>query len=179
MAIAAGILVGVAAWTVPEAACAVPPLAPCGESLGLVVDRGLHREWVVERDCAHPDRPARLVEVPWNQARKGSGQQPGIESGAGPGIGPASMPALKGIAHQAAPGHGDAERRPALQVRAGMTVTLWWRSREAQGSLTGIALDAGARGDRIWVKAGLHGAALRGVVRGPGQVELIGGGAIE
>ena len=48
--------------------------AACGGG-GTVRDWGLHLEWTVERDCAHPERPAVLVAVPWSlpEARKPSG----------------------------------------------------------------------------------------------------------
>lgn len=109
-----------------------------------IVDHGLHRQWLVERDAAHPERPARLVEVPWGSA--------------------ASTPSE----NQKNP------TRPAV-VRAGMQVTLSWRDGEAEIRLAGTALETGSVGDSVRVRAGLHGAVLRGVVRGQALVEMEGG----
>ena len=49
----------------------VAPLAQaaCGDA-AIVRDWGLHRAWRVERNCAQPERPAVLVEVPWPVANK-------------------------------------------------------------------------------------------------------------
>ncbi len=108
-----------------------------------IVDPGLHRQWLVEQDRAHPERPARLVEVPWVSAPSSPGETP---QDPGP-------------------------RRP-VAVRAGMQVTLSWRDGEAEIRLMGTALEAGRVGETVRVRAGLHGAVLRGVVRGPAVVEL-------
>lgn len=46
---------------------AAPARAACGAAGPTMArDFGLHRQWVVERDCAHPERPARLRAVPWD-----------------------------------------------------------------------------------------------------------------
>jgi hypothetical protein len=118
---------------------------------GRIVDPGLHRQWLVERDSAHPERPARLVEVPWSEAAARAGGET------------APQPVPRTV------------QRPVpqpVEVRPGMRVTLRWRDRDAQGRLTGTALEAGRVGDQVWVQAGLHGAVLRAVVRGPAMVEL-------
>lgn len=47
------------------ALAAAPAWGACTGAQGTVVDRGLHRVWRIERDCTHPERPARLVETPW------------------------------------------------------------------------------------------------------------------
>ncbi len=57
-------------------------------------------------------------------------------------------------------------------VRAGMKVTLRWRDQESSLRLAGTALESGRVGETVRVCAGLHGAVLRGVVRGPALVEL-------
>lgn len=106
-----------------------------------IVDAGLHRQWRIERDRAHPERPARLVEVPWSS---GAGAQPEAAARG------ATLPA----------------------VRMGMKVTLWRREEEIEVRLSGTALEAARVGETVRVRAGLHGAVLRGVVRGPGVVEL-------
>lgn len=142
------LMAGIAAWAVPAPA-SLP--VSCGAAAGQIVDRGLRRVWVVKRDCAHPEWPPQLVEVPWKQRAAQPQARP-----------------LSPAGHRARAGAG----RSRIVVRPGMTVTLCWQSREAQGRLSAIALDAGSVGDRIRVKAGLHAAILRGIVRAPGQVEL-------
>lgn len=120
----------------------------CGDTPGVVRDWGLHREWRVVTDCAHPERPARLEETRW------------------------SLSAAR------ADGSGRENIRPAARrvlVEAGMAVTVWRRDAEGEVRLTGVALGAGSQGDAVWVKAGLHGALLRAIVRGPAWVELAGG----
>jgi len=107
-----------------------------------IVDPGLHRQWLIERDRAHPERPARLVEVPWSRGGPVAGGSP----------------------------TGQNVRRPV--VRAGMSVTLWRRNPESVLRLAGTALEPGGMGEAIRVRAGLHGSVLRGVVRGPALVEL-------
>lgn len=107
-----------------------------------IVDAGLHRQWLIERDPSHPERPARLVEVPWS-------------SGAA-----ATLSAVP-VASRKLPG-----------VRAGMKVTLWRRDRNVELQLTGTALRAASVGTMVEVRAGLHGSVLRGIVRGKAVVEL-------
>lgn len=123
-------------------------LAVCGDRPATVVDRGLHRQWAVERDCAHPERPARLVEVPWSDARA---EQTTRRAGNGAGARSAAVPA----------------------VRAGTRVTVVGQGDEASIHLVGMALEAGSVGDTIRVQAGWGGATLRCIVRGPAQVEMI------
>lgn len=106
-----------------------------------IVDPGLHRQWLIEQDRAHPERPARLVEVPWNSAA-------------------GALPEL------------NANRESPPAVRMGMKVTLWRLEKKSEVRLSGTALEAGRVGQSVRVRAGLHGAVLRGVVRGPGVVEL-------
>jgi hypothetical protein len=124
----------------------------CGAG-NLVRDWGLHLEWVVEHDADHPERPARLVEVPWNAAGV-EGQNQTVCAPRGPGAG------------KAAP-------LPAPEVRIGMRVTAWREDESADIHLRGTALGTARRGERVSVKAGLGGAVLDGIVRGPGLVELL------
>lgn len=124
----------------------------CGGQPGRIVDWGLHRQWLVERDCTHPAWPARLEEIPWSERAAGNSEQ-----------------GQSRTSKWGKPGGSNPE------VRAGMQVMLWRCSSEARVWLTGIALGSGAEGDQVWVKAGLHGSVLRGTVRGPGLVELRGG----
>jgi hypothetical protein len=107
-------------------------------------DWGLHRSWTIERDCAHPERPAKLVEIPWTQA-------------------PVPRSREKATAEPAP---------PPPDVRRGMRVSLGRRGEKADIRLVGTALSPGRVGDRVQVKAGLGGATLEGIVRGPGLVEL-------
>ena len=55
------------AWAIVAGMITGPVAAhgACGAG-STVRDFGLHLQWVVERDCQHPDRPATLVEVPWS-----------------------------------------------------------------------------------------------------------------
>jgi hypothetical protein len=116
-----------------------------------IVDPGLHRQWIVEPDRLHPERPPRLVEVAWS----------------GPDAGSVASPHVARVA--------PAKRAPAAEppvVRAGMRVVVWWRDQATELRLTGTALEAGRNGQTVRVRAGLHGAVVRGVVRGPALVEL-------
>lgn len=117
-------------------AFAAPRSAPAD-----VIDYGLHRQWRVVRDESHPERPPRLVEVPWSDRR---------------------VAAADAAVHRGAP-----------LVRAGMTVSAVERTRIAELHLAGTALRAGWSGDTVEVRTGLHGAVRRGMVRGPGLVELL------
>lgn len=111
----------------------------------VIRDWCLHRAWRVEQDDAHPERPARLVEIPWS---------------AGSGAGFAGGQAKVGPAIQAA-------------VRAGMPVTVTGRGAMAEIRLRGTALGTAQVGEVVSVRAGLDHAVVRGVVRGPGLVELV------
>ena len=134
-AIVAGMLI-----TGPAAA-----LGACGAG-NMVRDYGLHLQWVVERDCQHPERPATLVEVPW------SVDHPVTVAGSRSAEGVAPL--------------------PAPEVRSGMRVMLWRRDAMADLHLCGTAVGTARRGEKVRVKAGLSGAVLEGIVRGPGLVEL-------
>jgi hypothetical protein len=117
--------------------------AACGVPAVTVRDRALRREWVMQRDCRYPARPARLVEIPWSD--------------------PIARPAD-------APSATSAPEAPL--IRPGMRLIVVLQSTSAQIYLTGVALEAGRVGQKVLVKAGLGGAPLHAVVRGPGLVEL-------
>ena len=129
----------------------------------MVRDRGLERQWVVERDRRHPERPALLVEVPWSEAGSCLGQSR-EDSASGGSSAPAAAKAM-------AP--------PAPLVRAGMRVTVLRHGENAEIELNGTALGTGGAGQTVAVRAGLSGTTIVGIVRGPGVVELTGkkGGA--
>ena len=118
---------------------------PAGAAPTMVRDWGLHRQWRVEIDPAHPERPARLVEIRWTYEDRHPAES---ESRRGPGV----------------------RQRPA--VRAGMRVTVLRRGAMAEIRLQGTALGTAAAGERIAVRAGLGNAVVEGVVLGPGVVEL-------
>jgi len=140
------------AWGMLMGFVAMPALAWGGCGPGRTVrDWGLHREWVVEQDCAHPQRPATLAEVPWSQ-------------------GPVAAPAAAPGRPQAAPA--------APEVRCGMRVILWRNEKGAEVHLEGTAMGTARRGEKVAVRAGLGGATLEGIVRGPGEVELLPRGAV-
>lgn len=129
----------------------------CGEP-NTVRDWGLHRVWSVERDRRHPERPAMLIEIPWDDP---SGARQSADCGA-----------------------GDWEKRRASalpvpearalevpEVRTGMEVKVLWRDENALIELRGTALGTARIGERVSVMAGLRGDTLTGVVRGPALVE--------
>lgn len=113
-----------------------------------MTDWGLHRQWVVERDAAHPERPGRLVEAAWCDAAR-DGSEKAVPVAHGPG--------------------------EAL-VRPGMRVMLWQRNARGKMQLNGTALAAGRLGERVRVRVAWRGTVLNGVVRGPGQVEIAAAG---
>jgi Chaperone for flagella basal body P-ring formation len=115
--------------------------AACGDAGG-VRDRGLHRAWRVQRNCAHPERPAVLVEVPW------------------------TAPVVRGRGEHAM------ALKPVPLVRAGGRVTMTWQDENSDGHLSGTALTTASAGQTVAVRTGLGAAILHGVVRGPGWVEL-------
>ena len=121
--------------------------AGAGATPNLVRDWGLHREWRVECDAAHPQRPARLVEVPWSEVR------------AAPG-------------HASAERKRVAAEPPA--VRAGMRVMVVRRGAMADIRLRGTALGTARTGARVTVRAEQGHSVVEGIVRGPGLVELSG-----
>jgi hypothetical protein len=127
-----------------------PALAAPSGPAAIIIDRGLHRQWAVVTDDAHPERPPRLVEVPWSEARAQQG----------------NSAVAQNTVHRDAP-----------LVRSGMTVAVVGRSGNAEWHLRGTALEAGWNGDAVLVRAGLHAAARRGIVRGPALVEMVPGKA--
>lgn len=145
-----------AKWGVAVVAAALS--APLVAALGtatLVRDWALHREWRMQLDQAHPERPARLVEVPWNTPARAVAER--------------SAAKLQGNSAAAE------ELRPVPVVRAGMRVAVWRLSGEAEIHMAGTALETGGVGKIIRVRAGLRNATLRGIVRGPASVELVYG----
>lgn len=131
----AAVLGGTRAW------CA------CGAAAGIVRDWGLHREWRIAVDCAHPERPGRLEEMHWQ-----------------------TPPASRHVAiDRHDPGNSAVSPR---EVRPGMAVTVEGENPQARIELRGTALTGGDRGVRVAVRAGVHGAVLHGIVRGPALVEL-------
>lgn len=117
----------------------------CGAG-NTVRDWGLHLEWVVERNCDHPERPATLVAVPWSA--------PATVRAAG----------ASGVLREAA--------QPAPEVRNGMRVTLVRQEEKAKIHLYGTALETARTGESVGVRVGWSGALLHGTVRGPGLVEM-------
>lgn len=114
---------------------------------GVVRDRGLHREWKVEISAAHPERPALLVEVPWKDAEPASARRDPAGTGT---TGP-------------------------LLVRPGMRVTLVGSGAALSMHLSGTALAGGHDGETIPVRGAFRGTLLRGIVRGPGLLQILPG----
>lgn len=142
------------AGAVAAALLSVPLALAAGGRATVVRDWGLHREWRVERDQAHPERPEHLVEIPWSTPVRATGNADVAKV--------RSRPATAGEQH-------------APVVRAGTRVTVWRRGEKAEVQMTGTALEGGSVGETILVRAGLRNAALRGIVRGPASVELVPG----
>jgi hypothetical protein len=130
----------VAGWIM---AC-IPAFAACGPAPALMVDQGLHRQWRIDRDCAHPEHPAVLVEVPWSDTATGSSRTPGASG-----------------------------QRENAEIRPGARVVVIGPGTLSGIRMTGVALQAGREGAAILIRSGLSGATLRGVVRGPALVELL------
>ena len=132
------------AWKILLGMMAVPFLASASCNGPIVRDWGLHLQWTVERDCEHPERPARLVEVPWKF--ESHSQRSGAEQGV---------------------------REPLPEVQSGMRVNLWRKSEEADIHLRGKALGAARTGESVWVKTEFGTIPVKGIVWGPGLVELL------
>jgi len=135
-------------WRLLMATLMTAPLAhaACGEA-AIVRDMGLHRAWRVSGDCAHPERPAVLVEVPWAAV---------VER----------IPAV----HPGTP-----QQSPLVQ--AGARVSLTWQGGKARGTLAGTALATAGMGEVVAVRSGVGQRILWAVVCGPGRVELEAGKA--
>lgn len=118
--------------------------AACGGG-ALVRDWGLRRSWRIERDCMHPERPAILLEIPWTLPERGN------RAGEGPSRAVSST---------------------APDVHAGMRVVMTRQDENGEIHLVGTALGTGHAGERVAVRTGSRGTILRGIVRGPGRVEL-------
>ena len=141
--------------------------AQCGLPPRRVIDWGLHRQWLVERNCAHPAWPARLVAVPWSEV---AARKQALEGGVRE-TGPGNRTGWKTTGQT--PG-----KRPdirMLPVRPGMRVLVVKDDSAAEIRLRGTALEGGAAGSVVLVRAGLRGAVLRTVVVGPALVELAEG----
>ncbi|MGC2638666.1 MAG: flagella basal body P-ring formation protein FlgA [Acidobacteriaceae bacterium] len=131
------------AWLV----AAAPAFANCGASHSVLADWGLHRQWRVECDAAHPERPDRMVEIAWSDPEHPAQPQATTFPGAAP--------------------------RPPILVQAAARVQVLGRAQDSVIHLSGTALEAGVMGAAIRVRAGWNGAVLRGIVRGTGVVELL------
>ena len=148
-------------------ALATPLGAQCGAPPRRVIDWGLHRQWLVEPNCAHPAWPARLVAVPWSEAAA----RRQLSEGGGGDLGPVKQTASKSTGRTPAP----RQDVRLLPVRPGMRVLVVKDDRAAEIRLRGTALEGGAAGSVVLVRAGLRGAVLRTVVTGPARVELMEG----
>ncbi|MGC2301427.1 MAG: flagella basal body P-ring formation protein FlgA [Acidobacteriaceae bacterium] len=117
----------------------------CGAG-NTVRDWGLHLEWVVERNCDHPERPATLVAIPWS-----------------------APTTVRAVDPSEVPRKATAS---APEVRNGMRVTLVRQDENAAIHLYGTALGEARTGESVAVRARWSGALLHGTVRGPGLVEM-------
>lgn len=114
-----------------------------------ISDPLLHRRWAVVVDCSHPERPWTLKDVPWQEASR-----PAVSGQTRAGLSLGNTPL----------------------IAAGTRVRLWSSAGGARIELAGTALEAGAAGQSIHVRAGSRGTVLEGRVRGAGSVELSNSG---
>ncbi|HMD21270.1 MAG TPA: flagella basal body P-ring formation protein FlgA [Alloacidobacterium sp.] len=145
--IGASALVVLLAMPLRASVCNTGSVASQAESLRVdhyITDGLLHRRWAVAMDCAHPDRPWTLLDVPWQ------------------GAGPSALrkSAITDFA------------KAAPLIPAGAKVRLWSTAGGANIDLSGTALEAGAVGQTIHVRTGQRGTVLEGRVCGAGSVEL-------
>ena len=117
-----------------------------------LVDLGLQRAWLIQPNCGHPERPARLVPIPWKPPE----------------------PSVRGARAERARAASAGAAAPL--IRPGMRVLVERQDGSAEIQLSGIALEGGGIGESILVRAGLNRAALRAVVSGPREVQLKRGG---
>jgi Chaperone for flagella basal body P-ring formation len=114
-------------------------------------DAVLGKGWELVEDCAHPERPARLV---------------------------AAMSVLEGGSVGVLRGLPVAAIRPLL-VRAGDVVRLWQQTATVRIEMNGVAEQSAANGEHVVVRttrqtddAGLAVQRIDGTVRGAGDVEM-------
>lgn len=93
-------------------------------SQSVVVDWGLHRQWIVQCDEAHPERPARLKEVPWSESRSdkptGESTQPSLAIRIGAVVTLASQRADGGEIHLVGTALEPGNIGDTIRVRAGL-----------------------------------------------------------
>jgi len=111
-----------------------------------MTDPVLKRVWAIEIDCGHPAWPPRVLEVR-------AGQE-----------------IASRVPSHPTPTKGTSE--PFITVRFGARVELW-SDAPTKLSLAGTALESGAAGQLIQVRAGLGFYPLCGRIRGPRSVELV------
>jgi len=124
-------------------------------------DAVLGRGWDVVEDCAHPERPARLIaetstSETWMSGRVGQ---------TGRTIGAAAQPVAAALG--------------PLLVHAGESVMLWRQTENVRIEMVGVAEQSARIGDQVVVRstqqtddAGLTVQRINGTVRGAGDVEM-------
>jgi hypothetical protein len=145
--IAASALVVVLSMPMCASVCNTGAGSPKTEGLRVdhyITDGLLHHRWAVAVDCAHPNRPWTLVDVPWQRA----------------GVSTSMKAAVPDIA------------KAVQLIPAGSKVRLWSTANNASIVLSGTALEAGTAGQTIHVRTGQRGTVLEGRVHGAGSVEL-------
>lgn len=153
------------------AMAAVHASAACGSD-ATVADWGLHRLWRVERDCVHPERPARLAEVPWRELS--DKDEPALEA---PGRAPLTRDSQgkeqpERAQHTSVAGLRRVNTPHAPLIWPGMRVSVESEDENTAMHLTGVAVEGGAVGAPVLVRAGLSGATLHCRVLGSGRVQL-------
>lgn len=132
--------------------------AECGADGHRVIasrwDAVLRRGWELRQDCAHPERPARLVAA----ATPGSF----LSSSAGQPAATTAAPAIL-----------------PLLVHAGDSVRLWEQDAMVRIEMSGVVEQSARAGERVVVRisrqtdeTGLTVDRIGGIVRGAGDVEM-------
>lgn len=141
------------AWCTPAMAQAD---AGCGRGGYRVIaarwDAVLRRSWELHEDCAHPERPARVVAGNWaGPSAQGTGARPAE-------VAPIAQPLL---------------------VHAGDAVRLWMQDRTVRIEMSGVAEESACVGEHVVVRTtrqnddtGFTVERVAGIVRGPGDVEM-------
>ena len=155
-----GVLQVLVAWAIlAGCGCALAQTdARCGAEgyrvIALRADALLDMAYELRQDCAHPDRPSRLVAV-------------------GPALRAAETRELLQGAKQGIPAG------QPMMVRAGETVRLWMQDAMVRIEMEAVAEGPARAGERVMVRQmrqGEDGAIsvqhFAGIVRGPGDVEM-------
>jgi len=137
---------------------------------GTFYDYTLGRTWTVLVSCGHPEMPRLAIDPGAPQSGELADRGLAI---AGPALVPQTTEALSpspSLRYASA-----TPSPPARPVLAGSRVRLWKQDSQVRIEMAGVALESGGIGVPVRVRMPVGGQVLRGVVRGPGSVELAEG----